>query len=32
VRPRWSRVFTNTTRIGVHVFYRDDRYRTALSN
>lgn len=32
VKPRWSRVFTNTTRIGVHVFYRDDRYRTALSN
>ncbi|CUH97967.1 cell wall hydrolase [Leisingera aquaemixtae] len=32
VRPRWSRVFTNTARIGVHVFYRDDRYRTALSN
>jgi len=32
VKPRWSRTFTNTTRIGVHVFYRDDRYRTALSN
>lgn len=32
VRPRWSRVFTNTTRIGMHVFYRDDRYRTALNN
>lgn len=32
VRPRWSRSFTKTTRIGVHLFYRDDRYRTALSN
>ncbi|MCF6431379.1 MULTISPECIES: cell wall hydrolase [unclassified Leisingera] len=32
VRPRWSRTFTNTTRIGVHLFYRDERYRTALSN
>ena len=29
VRPRWSKAFTNTTRIGVHLFYRDDRYRTA---
>lgn len=29
VRPRWSRTFTNTTRIGVHIFYRDDRYQTA---
>ncbi len=29
VRPRWSRSFTETTRIGVHKFYRDDRYRTA---
>lgn len=31
VRPRWSRVFTNTVRIGVHLFYRDERYRTASS-
>ncbi|PCJ08961.1 MAG: hydrolase [Rhodobacteraceae bacterium] len=31
VRPRWSRVFTNTARIGVHLFYRDERYRTASS-
>ncbi len=31
VRPRWSRAFTNTVRIGVHLFYRDDRYRTASS-
>ncbi len=29
VSPRWSRSFTKTTRIGVHLFYRDDRYRTA---
>lgn len=32
VRPRWSRKFTNTARIGVHLFYRDERYRTALSD
>ncbi|MEX0304891.1 MAG: cell wall hydrolase [Leisingera sp.] len=32
VKPRWSRTFTNTARIGVHLFYRDDRYQTALSN
>lgn len=32
VRPRWSRTFTKTARIGVHLFYRDERYRTALSN
>lgn len=32
VRPRWSRSFTQTTRIGVHKFYRDDRYRTAANN
>ena len=31
VSPRWSRSFTKTTRIGVHLFYRDDRYRTASS-
>lgn len=31
VRPRWSRVFTNTAQIGVHLFYRDERYRTASS-
>ncbi len=29
VTPRWSRTFTNTARIGVHLFYRDERYRTA---
>ncbi|TNJ41979.1 cell wall hydrolase [Phaeobacter sp. B1627] len=29
VKPRWSRSFTNTARIGVHLFYRDERYRTA---
>ncbi len=29
VRPRWSRTFTKTARIGVHLFYRDERYRTA---
>ncbi|EEB71400.1 cell wall hydrolase [Phaeobacter italicus] len=32
VRPRWSKAFTKTARIGVHLFYRDDRYRTALNN
>ncbi|MFW8594980.1 cell wall hydrolase [Cribrihabitans neustonicus] len=32
VKPRWSRTFTNTTRIGTHLFYRDDRYRTALND
>jgi spore germination cell wall hydrolase CwlJ-like protein len=30
VRPSWARKFTETTRIGVHVFYRPD-YRTANS-
>ena len=25
VRPRWSRVFTRTARIGVHLFYRQGR-------
>ncbi|EBA18591.1 hypothetical protein RSK20926_12749 [Roseobacter sp. SK209-2-6] len=29
VSPRWSRSFTKTTRIGVHLFYRDDRYTIA---
>ncbi|NIZ14918.1 cell wall hydrolase [Phaeobacter sp. HF9A] len=29
VKPRWSRTFTKTARIGVHLFYRDQRYRTA---
>ena len=29
VSPRWSRKFTKTARIGVHLFYRDERYRTA---
>jgi spore germination cell wall hydrolase CwlJ-like protein len=29
VRPRWSRSFTKTMRIGVHLFYRDDRYQIA---
>ncbi|MEL7132221.1 MAG: cell wall hydrolase [Pseudomonadota bacterium] len=28
VRPRWSRVYTKTARIGVHVFYRHT-FRTA---
>ncbi|WP_405112515.1 cell wall hydrolase [Phaeobacter sp. BS52] len=32
VRPRWSKSFTKTARIGVHLFYRDDRFRTALNN
>ncbi|MVO16713.1 cell wall hydrolase [Rhodobacteraceae bacterium CY05] len=32
VRPRWSRTFTNTAQIGVHLFYRDERYRTASSD
>lgn len=32
VSPRWSRSFTKTTRIGVHLFYRDDRYRTASND
>ncbi|SCZ68756.1 Cell Wall Hydrolase [Epibacterium ulvae] len=31
VRPSWRRAFTQTARIGVHMFYRDDRYRTAAS-
>jgi spore germination cell wall hydrolase CwlJ-like protein len=31
VRPRWSSHFTKTARIGVHQFYRDDRFRTASS-
>lgn len=30
VRPAWSRKFTRTARIGVHIFYRDS-YRTASS-
>jgi spore germination cell wall hydrolase CwlJ-like protein len=30
VRPNWSRVYTETARIGVHVFYRHN-YRTASS-
>ncbi|MEM8731459.1 MAG: cell wall hydrolase [Pseudomonadota bacterium] len=28
VRPRWSRTYKKTARIGVHLFYRDN-YRTA---
>ncbi|MCR8825904.1 cell wall hydrolase [Pseudosulfitobacter koreensis] len=28
VNPRWSKVYTQTARIGVHLFYRDT-YRTA---
>ncbi|GGH21981.1 hypothetical protein GCM10010973_06950 [Cribrihabitans marinus] len=28
VRPRWSRVYEKTARIGVHIFYRHN-YRTA---
>ncbi len=31
VQPRWRRSFTKTARIGVHLFYRDDRYRTAAN-
>ena len=31
VRPRWSRSFTKTMRIGVHLFYRDERYQIASS-
>ncbi|GHF53074.1 cell wall hydrolase [Seohaeicola zhoushanensis] len=29
VRPSWSRRFTQTARIGVHVFYRNGNYVTA---
>ena len=32
VKPRWSRAFTNTAQIGVHLFYRDDRYKTASND
>ena len=32
VRPRWSRSFTNTMRIGVHLFYRDERYQIASND
>lgn len=31
VRPSWSKVFTRTAEIGVHVFYRDN-YRTASAD
>ncbi len=31
VRPAWARVYTETARIGVHIFYRDN-YRTASNN
>lgn len=31
VNPRWNRSFTKTAKIGVHLFYRDDRYQTASS-
>lgn len=31
VRPRWSRVYSKTAQIGVHIFYRDN-YRTAESS
>ena len=31
VRPSWSRVFSETTRIGVHIFYRPN-YRTASND
>lgn len=31
VRPKWSRVFKETARIGVHIFYRHN-VRTASSN
>lgn len=30
VRPRWAKTFTETARIGVHIFYRP-KYRTASS-
>ena len=32
VNPRWARNFTRTARYGVHLFYRDERYRTASNN
>ena len=32
VRPRWSRTFKNTAQIGVHLFYSDERYRTASND
>lgn len=32
VNPRWARSFTRTARYGVHLFYRDERYRTASNN
>jgi spore germination cell wall hydrolase CwlJ-like protein len=32
VNPRWARSFTRTARYGVHLFYRDERYRTASKN
>jgi len=31
VRPKWSRVFTKTASIGVHVFYRDNYRATSVS-
>lgn len=31
VRPKWSRVYTKTASIGVHIFYRHT-YRTASTN
>ncbi|MEM7318984.1 MAG: cell wall hydrolase [Pseudomonadota bacterium] len=31
VRPKWSRVYKKTAKIGVHIFYRHN-YRTASSN
>ncbi|NIZ61485.1 hydrolase [Sedimentitalea sp. CY04] len=32
VRPRWSRTFKKTAQIGVHLFYSDERYRTASND
>lgn len=32
VKPRWARSFTRTAKYGVHLFYRDERYRTAATN
>ncbi|MFC3615252.1 cell wall hydrolase [Lutimaribacter marinistellae] len=29
VNPRWAKVFAETARIGRHIFYRDNSYRTA---
>lgn len=31
VRPKWSRVYTKTASIGVHIFYRDNYRATSVS-